>query len=142
MSESLRDLSTCPQNGGAVNPCVSDEPAIRTRRELRLRMVAIPRMALNLHHDIRIGAHDQVRVNWDEEPFRDFVPHLPDEILRPVIREEFAANPINAEDSALPVVMNHALPEAGADVERVVQVLRRDEHVRRLADSRRMAEGN
>ena len=87
-------------------------------------------MALNPHHDVHIGTHHQVGVHWDEEPFRDCVPHPPDEILRLVTREEFAANPVDAEDSALPVVMNHALPEAGADVERVIEVLRRDEDIR------------
>lgn len=45
-------------------------------------------------------------------------------------RKQFTASPVDAEDPAGPVVMNHALPESGADVERVVQIFRRDEDVR------------
>ena len=83
----LRGTLLVRHDGGAVNPRVGDEPAVRTGRELRLRKGEVVRMALNPHHNVRVGTHHPVDVHRDEELFRDLVPNPPDEILRAVTRE-------------------------------------------------------
>ena len=85
---------------------------------------------MNPRHDVRIGMHHCSGVHSDEEPLRDLVLHPLDEILPLVAREQLAANSVDVEDSACPVMVNLALPEAEADVERVIQVLCCDEDIR------------
>ena len=74
-------------DGAAMNPCVGDESSICTCREFRLRNVEVSWVALNLHHDVRIGMYHLIGVHLDQETIRDIVPHPPDEILRLVARE-------------------------------------------------------
>ena len=51
------------------------------------------------------------------------------EILGFATDELLAAYPINAEDLTYPMVVKQALPETGANVERIVEVLRRNKEI-------------
>ena len=126
----LRRLPFVRDHGGALNPCAGDQPAVRARGELRLGVVEVPPVALYPHHDLRVGTHDSIGIHREEELLGNFFLDPPHEILCLGAREEFAPNSVDAEDPAPPVVVQHALPEPGAQAERVVQVLRRDEHIR------------
>ena len=87
-------------------------------------------MALNPQHDLRINTSYFIGVRWQEEFFRDIVADPLNEILGFTTCEQFVAHPVDAEYSTFPVMVKQAFPEAGANVERVIEVLCRNEDIR------------
>ena len=110
----------------AVSPRVSYQPAVRTHCEFIFRVARISRVTLNPYHDVLIGIHHVNGVHAEEETVWGLVFHPLHEILRLLTREEFTAHLVNTINPTSPVVMKEGLPETRTDLERIVQVLRRD----------------
>ena len=86
-------------------------------------------MALNPVYNIRADAHHIIGGHFEEEFIRNFVFHPPNKFLGAMTGKQFVAHQVDAEYLALPMMVQQTFPETGANVERVVEILRGNENV-------------
>ena len=92
-------------------------------------MIEVTWVTLNPHHDFRIDARHLIGVHRQAELVRHIFLHPPKQILVTAADEKLDAHSVNAENPALYVRVKQALPESGAQIERLIQILRGDEDV-------------